>query len=186
MGTQALCSWYGRPSVFRRRKNMDMHSSFHYTSTETDMHRARLISEEIVRAFLEKRAGRNSYFLYTDAECMTMELSELCSFFLEERQISCQNQADACGHVSGGNRAVTISRCASEYHDPKLPDGLIYGCLVEAYASEHNARMMAMQTATDSAKDMLRSLGIEYNRASVRQQSRRKLLKLLPVPKHKK
>ena len=32
-------------------------------------------------------------------------------------------------------------------------------------SAEHNARMMAMQTATDAAKDMLRSLGIEYNRA---------------------
>ena len=48
---------------------------------------------------------------------------------------------------------------------PSYINGMIYGCLVEAYASEHNARMMAMQTATDAAKDMLRSLGIEYNRA---------------------
>ena len=43
--------------------------------------------------------------------------------------------------------------------------GLIYGCLVEAYASENNARMMAMQSSTDSAKKMLRELSIEYNRA---------------------
>lgn len=36
--------------------------------------------------------------------------------------------------------------------------------LVESYASEHNSRMMAMQTATDSAKQMLHDLEIEYNR----------------------
>ena len=35
---------------------------------------------------------------------------------------------------------------------------------VESYASEHNSRMMAMQTATDSAKQMLHDLEIEYNR----------------------
>ena len=42
--------------------------------------------------------------------------------------------------------------------------GFVYGALVESYASEHNSRMMAMQTATDSAKQMLHDLEIEYNR----------------------
>jgi F-type H+-transporting ATPase subunit gamma len=42
--------------------------------------------------------------------------------------------------------------------------GFIYGALVESYCSEQNARVMAMQSATDSAKDMLSSLSIEYNR----------------------
>ena len=43
--------------------------------------------------------------------------------------------------------------------------GVIYGCLVEAYASENNARMTAMQSSTDSAKKMLQDLSIQYNRA---------------------
>ena len=38
---------------------------------------------------------------------------------------------------------------------PNYLTGVIYGCLVEAYASENNARMMAMQSSTDSAKYML-------------------------------
>ena len=36
--------------------------------------------------------------------------------------------------------------------------------LVESFASEHNSRMMAMQTATDSARSMISQLSIEYNR----------------------
>ena len=47
---------------------------------------------------------------------------------------------------------------------PNYVTGFIYGALVESFASEHNSRMMAMQTATDSAKDMLQMLSIEYNR----------------------
>ena len=47
---------------------------------------------------------------------------------------------------------------------PNYISGFVYGALVESYCSEHNARMMAMQTATDAAKDMLKGLGIEYNR----------------------
>lgn len=42
--------------------------------------------------------------------------------------------------------------------------GFIYGALVEASASEENARMMAMQSATNNAQEMLRELSIEYNR----------------------
>jgi len=40
----------------------------------------------------------------------------------------------------------------------------IYGALVECSASEENARMMAMQSATDNAEAILRELSIEYNR----------------------
>lgn len=42
--------------------------------------------------------------------------------------------------------------------------GFIYGALVEATASEENARMMAMQSATDNAQTMLNELSIQYNR----------------------
>ena len=47
--------------------------------------------------------------------------------------------------------------------------GFIYGAMVEASASEENARMIAMQSATDNANAMLSELSMEYNR--VRQAS---------------
>ncbi|MBP5325609.1 MAG: F0F1 ATP synthase subunit gamma, partial [Pseudobutyrivibrio sp.] len=40
----------------------------------------------------------------------------------------------------------------------------MYGALVECSASEENARMMAMQAATDNAEAILHELSIEYNR----------------------
>ena len=47
---------------------------------------------------------------------------------------------------------------------PNYITGYIFGALVESFCSEHNARMMAMEAANDSAKDMLHQLSIEYNR----------------------
>ena len=47
---------------------------------------------------------------------------------------------------------------------PSCVTGFIYGALVESYCSEQNMRVMAMQNATDSAKDLLHDLSIEYNR----------------------
>ena len=37
--------------------------------------------------------------------------------------------------------------------------------LVEARASEHSARMVAMKAATDNAKSMIKDLTLEYNKA---------------------
>ena len=52
-----------------------------------------------------------------------------------------------------------------DYLVPMYIRGLIYGSLVEAYASEHSARMSAMDEASKSAEDMLADLKISYNRA---------------------
>ena len=48
---------------------------------------------------------------------------------------------------------------------PNYITGFIYGSLVESFGSEQNSRMMAMDSATRSAKDMLADLSIKYNRA---------------------
>nr|AGS53007.1 ATP synthase gamma chain [uncultured bacterium contig00031] len=48
---------------------------------------------------------------------------------------------------------------------PQYIKGVVYGALVEAYASEQNARMTAMDEASKSAEDMLDELRISYNRA---------------------
>ena len=46
----------------------------------------------------------------------------------------------------------------------KTPIGM-FAALVESFCSEQNARMTAMDTASDSAKEMLSSLSLEFNRA---------------------
>ena len=48
---------------------------------------------------------------------------------------------------------------------PNYLKGLIYGCMVESFSSEQNDRMIAMEAATKSAKEMLHDLDLMYNRA---------------------
>jgi len=48
---------------------------------------------------------------------------------------------------------------------PQYIKGVIYGAMVEAYASEQSARMTAMDEASKNAEDMLGDLRISYNRA---------------------
>jgi F-type H+-transporting ATPase subunit gamma len=44
-------------------------------------------------------------------------------------------------------------------------NGMVYGALAEAYASEQTARMTAMDNATESANEMLDKLRLKSNQA---------------------
>jgi len=48
---------------------------------------------------------------------------------------------------------------------PQFILGLLFGIMVQAYASEHFARMTAMRSATTNAKEMIDKLNTQYNLA---------------------
>ncbi|RRD00882.1 F0F1 ATP synthase subunit gamma [Prevotella sp. OH937_COT-195] len=48
---------------------------------------------------------------------------------------------------------------------PKLAHLMLYTALLDSIASEHAARMVAMQTATDNADEILRELNLQYNKS---------------------
>ena len=47
---------------------------------------------------------------------------------------------------------------------PQVSDLKLFAALLDSVASEHAARMIAMQTATDNAQDLLAELTLEYNK----------------------
>lgn len=48
---------------------------------------------------------------------------------------------------------------------PRYVDNQVFQYLLEATASEYGARMTAMSTASDNARDLIKTLTLEYNRA---------------------
>lgn len=61
---------------------------------------------------------------------------------------------------------IMLHPSAQEVFDLLVPQyilGLLFGMMVQAYASEHFARMTAMHNATTNASDMLKSLRTKYN-----------------------
>ncbi|HEY6082535.1 MAG TPA: FoF1 ATP synthase subunit gamma, partial [Chitinophagaceae bacterium] len=48
---------------------------------------------------------------------------------------------------------------------PKILNTQFFKAMLDAHASEHGARMTAMDKASENANEMLRSLKISYNRA---------------------
>lgn len=145
------------------KKNVDMDGSFRYTVQKPTMHRARLISDEIVRAFLDRELDE-IHIIFTQMqnaaamETVNMQLLPLKKASFQPSSLPVDIPQEEIEH----------SPSADVVLDTMIPNfltGVIYGCLVEAYASENNARMMAMQSSTDSARAMLKDLSIQYNRA---------------------
>lgn len=66
------------------------------------------------------------------------------------------------------NRSYEFEPSPQEVLDemiPRLLEVQLFQALLEANASEHSARMMAMRSASDAADDMVKSLTLTYNKA---------------------
>lgn len=145
------------------KKDVDLDTTFRYTVQKPTMHRARLISEKMVGGFLDGELDE-VHILYTE---MVNSLKEEP----KSVQLLPLKRADfnpVSLPLEMVREEVRLFPSADEVMNNIVPNfltGTLYGCLVESYASEHNARMMAMQSSTDSAKEMLHDLNIQYNRA---------------------
>ena len=79
-----------------------------------------------------------------------------------------QEELYATGNIKRVNLKFEFLPSIKEVFDTLVPmyiKGIIYGSLVESYASEQCARMSAMDEASKNAEDMLKTLQISYNRA---------------------
>lgn len=142
------------------KEGLAVDSEFHYTVQNPTLHRARVITDRVMELY---DAGEldEVYIIYTKMEnSVTMETEKMRLLPLEKDEFM-QNPIDIYQEEI---KAETSMEDILYHIVPNYVTGFIYGALVESFASEHNSRMMAMQTATDSAKDMLQMLSIEYNR----------------------
>jgi len=67
--------------------------------------------------------------------------------------------APAAYTIEGGEEAILADLL------PRLSRVMLYHAMLEAKASEHSARMVAMKNASDKAKDVSKSLNLMYNKA---------------------
>lgn len=144
------------------KKNIPIDIDFKYTAQNPNMNRARIISEKIVELFKQGELDE-VYIVFT-------RMVNSVTFNAEIKQLLPLKKTKITENLDGSNN---YQQCffepdintVFEHIVPNYVAGFVYGALVESYCAEHNARMMAMQTATDAGKDMLKSLDIEYNRA---------------------
>lgn len=145
------------------KKDIPIDIHFNYTAQNPTMNRARHIAKKLTQLFFEEKIDE-LYVIYTRmVNSMTVETASKKILPLSAEKIKKQDNSlvDRYDDASFMPDAGTVFNKIV----PDYVTGFIYGALVESYCSEHNARMMAMQTATDSATTMLNDLSVEHNRA---------------------
>lgn len=146
------------------QKNIPIDVEFKYTVQNPSLNRARNIGEKILELYKAEELDE-IYIVYTkmvNAVQTEAQIEQLLP--LKKADFSSNIAIPIDIHME----ELALKPNANAVMDRIVPNyviGYIYGALVESYSSEQNARMMAMESATKSAKEMLHDLDILYNRA---------------------
>lgn len=145
------------------KRGVEIDTNFQYTVQKPTMHRARDISGVLLDQFNSGELDE-IYIVYTRMENSVQSEAEIVKLLPLERSSFNEMKMP----LNMYREAIDLYPSVDAVMNSIVPNyvtGMIYGCLVEAYASEHNARMMAMKAATDSAQSLIHDLSILYNRA---------------------
>ena len=143
-------------------RHMPVEEQFHYTVQNPSMHRARMISSRVLEDYMDKKLDE-VWIIYTEMiNSMKMEARMEQLLPLKKEDFS-DIVIPTDIHLED-IRMVPSPEAVLDHVVPNYVTGFIFGSLVESFCSEQNARMMAMQSASDNAGELLNELSIEYNR----------------------
>lgn len=152
-----LIGQVGRQYFMRKGKAVDC--EFLYIAQEPTLYRAQMISETIMELFKNEHLD-DVYVIYTEMITpMKSEVKMIKLLPLERKKFE-QRKMGYPHALFDPSPEIVMQKLV-----PNYLKGLLFGVLVESFSSEQNARMTAMEAATKSAKDMLRNLELQYNRA---------------------
>ena len=139
-----------------KKLNLEVLASFnHPLITGADAHATATL---IVNWYKEKKIGavRVLYTHYISGSSFAPTLLQLLPF-------SSEGEPDRIGEPRYAYEPDQDTVLSSII--PMMLHNIIYGAVLESYASEHTARMFAMKSATDNAKELQDDLKLYYNRA---------------------
>ena len=144
------------------QKGINIDKQFHFVVQDPSLSRARRIAEDLLKLYHENQLDE-LYIIYTTMVNAMQEEAQVAQLLpLKKTDFKIPVPIDI--PLEG----LALKPSAEEVMDHIVPNyvvGFVYGAIVEAFSCEQNARMMAMEGATNSAKQMLKELDIEYNRA---------------------
>jgi|SRR5262245_39416251 len=119
-------------------------------------------------------------FLKGEVDCVDVVFTNFINTLSQQpeaRQLLPIGKIEALeAELTGGHRSIELQRSEAEYlFEPNaeavlgslLPHYVnfqVYQILLEAKASEHSSRMVAMKNATDNATQLIKDLTLEYNK----------------------
>lgn len=149
---------YGRKYFTAR--NIPFETDFEYSAQSPTLHRARKITSVLLGRFGSGELDK-LFVIYTNFKndvVMNVENERILPF--HRRQF-----LEGESHASDGEfKFYPSEKEVLEAIVPSYVCGFVYSALVNSFCCEQRSRMAAMETADQSARDMLEELDFEYNR----------------------
>lgn len=144
------------------KQGIPIEKQFHYTVQNPTLSRARNIAEEILDLYIHEQLDE-VYIIYTSMVNAIQEetkISQLLPFKKSDFAMKLPLDVPREELAFKPSPMAVMDRIV-----PNYVVGFIYGALVESFSCEQNARMVAMEAASKSAREVLAELDILYNRA---------------------
>lgn len=154
----------------RERHGYICNKEFSFPIAEPTFNDARVVSSIMKRKFLNKDYDL-IYLLYTHMETsVKMQPRAVRLFPVDMKSISKilpDNVTDAGMAIDSGSEVEYFPEVNAvfDYLIDSYANAMVFGAMVDAYASEQTARLTAMQNANDNASEMMKKLDILSNRA---------------------
>lgn len=116
------------------------------------------LSNEIIQYFLDDEYDKVE-LIYNHSQSAGTQLT-LCENYLPIEPKIEENNKEVGDYIFEPNKEEILSTLV-----PQMLRTQFYKALLDSETSEHAARMIAMNKATDNAGDLLRDLNLEYNKA---------------------
>lgn len=147
------------------KKNITIDGEFMYTAQDPNLERAREISETLLDLY-EQNALDEVYLVFTHSfSAMRMEPEIIKLLPLDRAMLSARRGISEADRYRDVVRYEPSPEAVLDVLVPGVLKGYLFAALVESFCSEQNSRMTAMDSASDSARDMLKRLSLEFNRA---------------------
>lgn len=144
------------------RKSYPILENFKYTTSVPTVYEAKDISDFILSQY-ETGIIDEFYIVYTRMYSSVRLVPEVIKILpLEEKSFE-----GSGSEIRKADSTLTYIPSPQSVLDalvPKYLSGVVYGAMVQSFASEHSARMTAMDNATNNAQDMMDDLKLLYSR----------------------
>ena len=142
-------------------QHVPIQENFQFTAQNPTFSRARWIAETLLEKFQSGELDEIQV-IFTRMENSMSSVAEVRKMLPMDRPPMPQIPMDVYHEEFV---AVPDAQTVVDSIVPNYIAGFIYSALVESFCSEQNARMQAMESATNNADELLHDLSIMYNRA---------------------
>jgi len=143
---------------FFKRTGYDLNDEFYTLFTQLSFEGSSKVAQYIVNAFLSKDYDKVEviYSKFKNAAVQEFKVEE----FLPIAKAETQAGVSKADYLFEPNKAQLLEELL-----PKIIKTTFHRFALDTNASEHGARMVAMDSATNNAADLIKRLEIDYNKA---------------------